>query len=121
MHSLNKVLCFSLLISLTSSVPVLAYSSGNDIVITRKAAPKKALLDRKFIFMQEAKAPITNTPRLAELNNYSTKSLVPIKASNISHPKQNTINDSNWDSYAEEVDVELEESLGVAAKLLNTH
>lgn len=133
MQCLNKILLI-LFIYLFSSLPILAYSSNNAIVITRKAAPGKALLDRKFIFMQEggssklkAESSMLKAQSSTQLNSYSSKSLIPIKPSNVNSNKKNTIQHSasnvepakdNWDAYAEDVPVELEESLGVEAKLI---
>ena len=131
MHYLNKALIFLSLYLFTASA-TFAYNSANDIVITRKAPTKKALLDRKFIFMQEAAStrPTLNVQRSTlDLHDYSIK-LVPVKVPSIQSNKKNTVERSassvqpvadNWDAYAEEVDVELEENLGVEAKLLNTH
>ncbi len=128
MHFLIK--SFVLVLLILSFLPALAYNSGDAIVITRKAPVKKALLDHKFIFMQEVKAPITNMQRSTELSNYSIKSLVPVKSSTensqkriiIQHPSSSTEPaKDNWDAYVEEVPVELEENLGVEAKLVGVH
>ncbi len=52
----NKIFTL-LLLYLFSSLPTLA----NEIVITRKTTPGKALLDRKFIFMQGASSFIKDS------------------------------------------------------------
>lgn len=118
MRYLNK---FFILLSfyLFSSLPILA----NDIVVTRKAPPNKALLDRKFIFMQEGqafqKSSTLNVQRsTSSLRNSSVKSLIPTKAASIQSNKKNIIQPpaDNWDAYAEEV--EIEESLNVGARLI---
>ena len=122
MQYLNKNFIL-LFLYLFSSLPTLA----NDIVITRKAAPSKALLDRKFIFMQESSSFAKNPQSTVKSSKVHTinqviPSLVPAKlpsAKNKSLQHSPVNIQDNWDAYAEDVIDELEESLDVEARLLN--
>jgi hypothetical protein len=119
-----------------SSLPTLA----DDIVISRKTTPGKALLDRKFIFMQEgssfnkesgatAKRSTVNGQRISnDHKGLMTISTPAQRPSTFVHRSPITVHHStsnvkpavdNWDAYAEEVTDELEESLSVGARLLN--
>ncbi len=126
----NKAFTF-LSLYLYTILPSFAYSSGDAIVITRKAPVKKALLDRKFIFMQERKSSTLNSASSTpKLNDYSSKPVALVKALSPNNTKKAIVERStakaqtetdNWDAYVEEIPVELEEKLGVEAKLLNTN
>jgi hypothetical protein len=116
----NKIFIL-LLLYLFSSLPTLA----DDIVITRKATPGKALLDHKFIFMQGGssfKKDSQSTAKRSTVKSQRISALIPIDRSPItvhhSTPNVRPTAD-NWDTYAEEVTDELEESLSVGARLLN--
>lgn len=123
MQYLNK---FFLLLAFyfLSSLPILA----GDIIITRKALPGKALLDHKFIFMQGASSFTKNSQPIVKSSKlHSTDKLIPsliptkpvstkIKSLPLASASTQPTPD-NWDTYAEEV--EMEENLSVGARLLN--
>ncbi len=106
------------LIIFLSPLPVWAYSSGGDIVITRKAAQQKALLDRKFIFMQEQasfkkeQVVVKTPPSLVSSLKPMQKQVLKKQSSLATSPAKS----ETWDDYAEEV--EIEEDLSVQAKLI---
>ena len=115
MQYLNKILIL-LSLYLFNSLPILA----NEIVITRKASPSKALLDHKFIFMQGASSFIKDSQFQSPSQSITLARLTP-KSKPISnkHSSVQPSSQDNWDAYAEDLTDELEESLDVEARLLN--
>lgn len=102
----------------------MALDTTTTIITKRKANHNRALLDKKFVIMQESPSlKIENSsPSLTQLS----KSPIAVK----SYPKVNNKrrvspptkleskpSGDNWDDYAQEV--ELDESLSVGAKLIN--
>lgn len=105
--------CFKLILCLLLATKV---SAETTIITKRKTNNHAALLDKKFVIMQESQALATtsSTPSLTKLSKpriSSVKSSKKIQKTNEPKPVNN-----NWDDYAEEI--ELDESLSVGAKLI---
>jgi hypothetical protein len=100
-----------------------AYSSSDGTIVINKRPKRKALLDYKFVIMQsrdnEAFASTQEYNNDSQgLNTLSTapKQMPVIKHASPSSAKA-TPKAETWDDYAEEV--EMDESLGVSAKIRN--
>lgn len=117
---LKKIFCLFIFCLLS------AKADERTIVIKHKSRPSKAILNTKFLFLNEATSQSSPQSGSQGLKNLSTvnKSLSKSSLSkpntlaktSTKAPKPKSVyQEEDWENYAQEV--ELEEELGVSAKL----
>ena len=109
---------------------LISHTANAETILVKQGSRSNALLNRKFLFMQETPSPIkdTNSHNISSLASAPVKSinkLAPLKVSHkkniqpvkVSHQSYDSGEGNSWDDYAG--DVELEEELSVNAKITN--